>query len=517
MLTFPLSEPKGSAVPLRTRSIPNQDAALRELAKLVQQGMEDPRVRATALKIVSKCPARDDLCELQAIYDAVKHGTPEVRALSGGFPYRADPKTLDWFQSAGRSLKMCEHGACGGDCLPLDTLVLRRDYRLVPIGDLAEGDIIMADGQWTRVIRYLDKGIQPLLAFDLSNGSTLRCTPEHRLFRVPPGADRSAAEEVRASDVRPDDDLLTALRLPAGAESMDPDRAWLLGVYIADGWVDGKLKDAPCRFCISGRDGKKKEAQKDRVVELCEKWGLDHRGHDRYVAVNDPELARFFASTGRRAPQKHVPSGLNYDLPTIAALLEGLRADSCETSSLVHGTTSPLLALQLRVMYRMQGLSTHIRRVDEHGGLGENPIYRVTVRKPETIRRDVVFARVRAIRAGAPEPTCDIETDVHSFYLPETDLVVHNCDDHTTLVASLAGSLGFTPGLRAYGKPHEAGYSHIYPVVLLPKKAEVYAGFDGLADFTHGAEVIGMDTTVPNAYLGWQPPRGRYRDAWITD
>lgn len=93
-----------------------QDESLRAIARLIRSGIEDPRVRATALKIVRDCEARDDECELRAIYEAVKNGEPAVKALERGFPYRADPKNLDWFQGARRSLSMCEAGACGGDC-----------------------------------------------------------------------------------------------------------------------------------------------------------------------------------------------------------------------------------------------------------------------------------------------------------------------------------------------------------------------------------------------------------------
>lgn len=99
-----------------TRTIKDQDEALVALAKLVQQGQENPYVVATARKIVRDCPGRDDHCELEKLFDAVKYGDPAVKALEKGYPYRADPKTADWFASADRTLKMCEHGACGGDC-----------------------------------------------------------------------------------------------------------------------------------------------------------------------------------------------------------------------------------------------------------------------------------------------------------------------------------------------------------------------------------------------------------------
>lgn len=101
----------------------NQDKALEALARLIEKGQEHPFVRATALKIVRSCGSRDDECELEAIYEAVKYGDASVKALSQGFPYRADPKSIDFFTAPDRSLRMCEKGACGGDCDEHTTLI----------------------------------------------------------------------------------------------------------------------------------------------------------------------------------------------------------------------------------------------------------------------------------------------------------------------------------------------------------------------------------------------------------
>lgn len=98
------------------REIQDQRQALRILAGLVQKAIDNPLVVSTARKIVSRCPARDDECELVAIYEAVKHGTPEVKALAKGFRYVADPIQTDFFSGAERLLKECADGNCSGDC-----------------------------------------------------------------------------------------------------------------------------------------------------------------------------------------------------------------------------------------------------------------------------------------------------------------------------------------------------------------------------------------------------------------
>lgn len=81
-----------------------------------------------------------------------------------------------------------------------------------------------------------------------------------------------------------------------------------------------------------------------------------------------------------------------------------------------------------------------------------------------------------------------------------------DCDEHVTVLGALAGSLGFTVGARAYARHASEPFEHVYAVALLPKKEE---------DPEVG-QIVGLDTTVDSAYVGWQPSPGRYRTAWVT-
>ena len=282
-----------------------------------------------------------------------------------------------------------------GDCLPVTTLVLRDDYTVDAVGNLQPGDKIMGDGSLTTVTEQAVTGEKPILAFELNNGAVFRCSPEHRLFL------RDDTEK-RAEDVRPGDLLKTPTSpFPASSSPLNPsklspaDFAWLLGTYVADGWCE--LPRHP-RFSISGKDGCKKEEQKRKAC-------------------------------GGHAPEKHLPS-LMVSAEQVRPLVEGLAADSSVASSgtVTHGTTSEILALQTRILYRMLGQSTHIRRWDEHGGLGTHPMYRITVRQADNPNYPN-SARVVAVRECEPELCCDVTTDTGRFYLPESDIVVHNCED----------------------------------------------------------------------------------------
>lgn len=370
-----------------------------------------------------------------------------------------------------------------GDCLPISTLVLRDDYEAVPIVSLRPGDRIMGNGTWTQVQENAITGEKAILAFALSNGCVLRCSPEHKLFRDVDGR----TEEIRASEARPGDDLLTPSELPLPpTEDLDwpealaglpsEDRAWLLGVFVADGWTE----ETGYRSSISGRDGKAKEAQKRRIETLMANISISTRWHERYIAINDRSIAQFFAKCGRLAPNKRLGSLRFASTVNVQAALEGLAADAgrAETgnpdSSLIYSTTSSMLALQLRVLHRMLGHSVSIRRIDNHGGLGENPIYRVIPRMKTRVgyaeRREKKFARIRAIADGGVELCADIMTDSGKFWLPESDVLVHNCDNLVAWrVAELqAAGIAAEPVIKWQCIPRDVAIGLGYPANIIP-------------------------------------------------
>lgn len=366
-----------------------------------------------------------------------------------------------------------------GDCVPMSSLVLRDDFETCEIGTLSPGDRIMGDGSWTTVMERCLTGEKELLAFGLSNGCVLRCTKEHRLFRDVAGR----TEEIRAGEARIGDDLITPTQIPISGKTgaswprstidlTDDERAWLLGVFIADGWTDSGGKDTgPYRVAISGLDGKPKEAQKRRVEALMTKTGVSTRWHEKYIAINDRDLAQMFAMQGHTAVNKHLASLGFASESEVRSVIDGLAADASARSG-VFSTISPKLALQLRVLHRMIGQSVHIARHDEHGGFGKHPIYQITPRTAYAERRHLKFARIRSIADGGSEMCADITTDTGKFWLPESDVVVHNCEDLAAWRAAELRVAGFDcePVLKWQWIPRDQMLAAGYPAAHVPRK-----------------------------------------------
>lgn len=453
---------------------PQRLAVIRQIA--MRRG-RDPRIAKLAVQILkaNRVPPREYTKQAGALLAWVQN-----------------PKNVYYVNEPGERLQdpIYTIKVGHGDCFAADTLVLRRDMELVKIQDVVEGDEIWGRDRWSTVTKTWDKGELPITEIELNNGSVLRLTEGHKVYvrsccgpkagevmgngvtckrsHGPSCATRSSALwkqctsrhgteiiRIKVSELEAGMEILQPESIDQpdrGSES--PDSSWLVGAYIADGWAEAT------RVMISGKDGHWKEGTKHRVRDVADTRLWHTRRHDKYIAINDLEAVELVAGCGLRATEKQVPlrwlqSG------HLVSLEEGLRLDASQNSrgeGWTYGTVSHKLAVQYRVLQRMLGRSTSWRKVQDHGGLGENPIYRVGVRSPESTADKRL--RVKAIRREVEKASCyDIATDDHYVYLPEADCTVSNCDDQVILLCSLFESIGLPWRLVLSGRQGPAGQS----------------------------------------------------------
>lgn len=362
------------------RDYKTQAETLVELAKLAQRATVDPFVVYTAKLIIEICPDRNhsdmseedmDMCQLQAIYDAVKYGDSRVKPLKNGFKYVADPNYADYFTSPVDSLKQCLAGVCSGDCFVKGTLVLRRDHRFVPVESLKIGDEIWGYNKWSKVTQTWDRGPRATWKVQLTNGFSMRLTPEHKIWR---------------------DDV--GVRSPS--------------------------------------------------------FGAAH------VRLPLSQISELAKSIGR------------YPLACWMIQPEEISAETIDSDRLFL----PAGKIRASIFHSRGGAMAH-------------PFWIKDIQKDNN-----------------ELDCCDFETDDHYVWLPEADWTVSQCDDSSSLIAALAGAVGFQMGLRAWG-PGGEGYSHVYTVALWPKRSP-------------WKRWVGMDATVREAELGWEPPHAdALTAAWV--
>lgn len=424
--------------------------SLTVIAKKIRDGRLDPDIRGwvgDVLKAAGNPKTRRG--KVSAILDAFRQSTI----------YVSDPDGAEYIVAAGTTMCL-RPGLCvrARDCFPEGTKLLRDDFALVPIEQIKVGDRIWGRDKWTEVKAVWAKGALPVDAIEMNNGSTVYLTGDHKVYVgrckhgngadcwctncKAPSARHVSYERVHVSELLEGDVLLRPDRIDFGTKEEDPGRLYVEGLALADGWVD---MPSARSFRIAGRDGKRKEAQKREVKEICDRLGIETHWHKRYITVKDPEWAKRLLTLGSRARFKRADS-MNLSEEGARELLRGLMADSTANSNgpgRTYSTTSYTMMVQVRVLHRMFGVTTGIKMLtpEEHGGAGENPLWRVYVRAG-TERAEKTLA-VRAIdREVRTVPCWDITTEDHYVYLPEHDVTVSNCDDGVVAVGSMISSAG---------------------------------------------------------------------------
>lgn len=388
-----------------------------------------------------------------------KDYTSEVIAIGkwwgNAMRYTRDPLHVEMLRTPDRLIADAAVGGLCGDCFPTGTLLLRDDFSFVPVDHVRPGDKIWGYGRWSTVTAHTTKGTLSLDAIQLNNGSWLKLTSEHKVYVAecndhPDGhrtkcscrMDRRTVKRITVAELETGMVLIAPDKLPFGAEEQESDLAYLDGVYLSDGWHDRYS------FNISGQDGCPKEEQKREVEEICKRHGIETTWQRKSIRVRDSVLTQRMASMGGHAPQKHALT-INLGEAAAASLLRGIMADSGVNTmsgavkTRTFTTTSRQLMLQVRVLHKMFGLSCGYSFIEDHGGLGENPIYRLSQRKREEDGGKGKLLRVKDIQRGAGEAPCyDISTDDHYVYLPEHDVTVSNCDEYSLAIGTGCLTIG---------------------------------------------------------------------------
>ena len=239
------------------------DDRLKFIVDQIRRDSKDPKTVTEARAIVSgKCqiakgglnwcvPPKDWIGELRMLFWAVTNPNSPY-----AMRYTRDHATIDMFGSSDSHRRLPS-----GDCFVNGTLVLRDDHKLVPVETLRVGDRIWGLDKWTTVQQTWDKGVLPTWLIRLNNGSSMRLTPNHKVWvlecdKHPTGNNCTQVscpmggrtkKVVHVRDLKPGMMLVQPERIDFGDQSIDPEEAWVEGVFAADGWIDG-----PNRFAIAG-------------------------------------------------------------------------------------------------------------------------------------------------------------------------------------------------------------------------------------------------------------------------
>ena len=318
------------------------------------------------------------------------------------------------------------------DCFTADTNILTSEGKIKTIKELKIGDkIIGENGNPTTIINKSYKGKKEIYEFTTNIGGTIRVSGEHTMSISSDKANTKNQKWIdkKATEIRKGDQLEVCNYLSFDNRiSIGYDYGYLLGLYLADGWIkNGSIY-------IAGKNGHPKQKQKEWVRQYCEQHKIKFTMRERYCYFRNPiilkDIENWFGKTG--AKNKKITQ-YAFDLDGTKGLLDGMKADAHERAKdLTYSTINENIAHTIRIWHRHLGYQCSIRKVVKHGGLGKNPIYRIGVKRYKSSR-----VLVKKITKVKEEPTYNITTTSGKVYLPDQDVVVRQCDGYAVLIMKL--------------------------------------------------------------------------------
>lgn len=157
-----------------------------------------------------------------------------------------------------------------GECFVAGTLVTT-PTGLVPIEKMEIGDQVVTQGAVRRVTQTYVMPPQPLKTVTLRDGRSITCTLGQAFKVLNPTME---VEWKEAKDLEPNDVVLMKarpqLRSSNSSQEVHPDVAYMLGLFLADGWVD------------RSRRGYHRMALASTSRELCERFAFVFNKHFDY-------------------------------------------------------------------------------------------------------------------------------------------------------------------------------------------------------------------------------------------
>lgn len=500
-------------------------------------GLRDPTMRRIGLMVTQHCPPRDDLCELQAIFDFV---AKNVR-------YTGDITYKDTFQSGLRTLQMG-----GGDCFPMRQKIVCRSkssgqYELVRLGDLrlahsAYDALSYNFGklryEFQPILAFQDKGERDVLKARLTNGTDLVATADHKFWALDGQTPRVFKQnlEVRTlgeyAALRRDKNrnfrmahtrILQAAHIPLlNVVEAPKELAYLSGIYAAEGYDDGK------HLCIS----QYKPEIRAKIEAALNFYGVSYRfqlphgrteGSGAYYALRTSAVKDALRTQGSNSFNMQIPMSLLSGNREMAETLVDAYGDGdayhpkpesrwFKKVDAIHATSSDELAEQLCFGMLLLGRPFNKWHQMRHGGVGKRPIWRLheycapRLKAREEKIRDVLpglrYGFVQSVVPAGREPVGCITVDAtHNFVLSD-GTIASNCDDHSVGVVTLAMENGFQARFRITSNTG-ATWDHIYPMCGYPKHTP--------------RNWIALDTTLGAGKFGREPGRAKFRDFTIGE
>jgi intein/homing endonuclease len=360
-----------------------------------------------------------------------------------------------------------------GDCIPLSQKIVVRDkssgrYKTIPVGDVRETwryyQVVSyneSDGkfEFRSITNFIEKGVLPVYRVKLSNGTEFRCTENHTLYVLEKSPswqlvtmtlreliDRKASLGVHETLAIPVSKSIPEAGLKArNCPELSDEQIWIEGLYVAEGWSERVARNNK-RSKIGMNNPEAIAELKEKLEAIGQPYGAGER-QDGLVTVRMYASAftnRLGNEFGLNSAEKRFPdwyTSLDREqldiLLSAYAIGDGYRPTSgqwARWANLVYNTKSEALAKQIAFMHLVLGRPISFYK--QPAWKTKPVMYRLYEYKgtAEEKAPGIVSTRIVSIERDEAEACCDITVAENHNFILDGGVLVHNCDEGSTLM-----------------------------------------------------------------------------------
>lgn len=482
---------------------------LNKMADIVKASSKNINVRNFATQLISQISPKDELGEVEAIYEYVKNNSHYVK----------DPAGTEMIQTPLVALDLWNRQEIFyGDCFSGDTEIIvfhkaTKKYAILSFLELQNCwkkyqalsySFSQQKFEFKDIIGLIHQKNKPTVQVKVTGKFPFVCTDTHEFFTYK-GQKNKKIIKRRLKDIDLTNgyvrQIFTALQIPSLKKTENNDLLWLDGIYIAEGNSEiNRIKIAQNTPSIV----KRIENTLKKLNIQYSKYRTEEKGGG-YFSIKGgkkEKIIQRLQKLGNISINKHFTNEhLSLTESCIKKLLSGYDdGDGChpkkgawkEKINTMYTTVSEELAKQLTVLHYIIGepLTTFKCKPTPFSNYFRYRLYsfknKIKSRK-EKIPSLATCSIKKINKDKVQDVYCITVADNHTLTLAN-GIIASNCDDYTVLLLSLLKSIGYPVKLRATSYIPSKKLSHVYGMV------RIYG------------EWFPIDGIKGNGYVGWEAP-----------
>jgi len=377
-----------------------------------------------------------------------------------------------------------------GDCVANYEEIYTKDG-IKLVGELKVGDIILSydlkkkEYYHKPIIKIWEKGKLPIKRVHLRNGQHIDITDNHPLWSRTNQQEESKYEKTYLKDI----DLTRwwkrkipiAKKIPYEIteginEWLDEDLMFVVGHFLAEGWVEKN----GWKVQSSGYD------LIESIIPILEDKDIpftEYKNNSGVPCINflKSDFKEYLKTLKKDSFDIHLPEHIFHKSENkLQALLDGFWLGDGHNGNYpdkrgwksnkqeVYSTSSEQLARDIQRIGLQIGKTFHIWKQENHQGLGNKPIYRITYNPKSHFLKDFGYKDISEVSISWIEDLEETEMrdfevkDTHTFIF-KNGLISHQCEDGAILILTLARLAG-VPSNRIFLNcgMMESGFGHAY-------------------------------------------------------